>query len=226
MTLEQEALIVLNDTCVSVIRACTPGGVAHCDGLLGRCTLTEEGEPRQGSTQTRGTESSPDDGREHTASPAGSLADNRRIKQFSATVDVEQVEPWKHVVVWLVGVVIASLIPFLWVFGSANPRNPAPGAYQLLGTGDLYLISIVVLIAGVTEIALLLRKIRQDMTMALLIIGGFLFILFDAARYAGASSLVGALQPSPHSVTYWSLVAFVLSAIHSSICVGLAAGAR
>lgn len=96
----------------------------------------------------------------------------------------------------------------------------------MLGKGDLYLISIVVLIAGVTEIALLLRKIRQDMTMALLIIGGFLFILFDAARYAGASSLAEASQLSPHSVTYWSLAAFAISAIHSSICVGLAAGAR
>ncbi len=29
-----------------------------------------------------------------------------------------------------------------------------------------------------------------------------------------------------HSVTYWSIAAFIVSAIHSSICVGLAAGAR
>jgi hypothetical protein len=203
-----------------------PRGVAHYDGSLGRCTLTEEEEPGQSSTQTRGTESSPASRRKRTAGLDANTTGNRQIKQPGAPVDVERIEPWKHVVVWLVGVVIASLIPFLWIFGSANPKNPSPGAYQLLGKGDLYLISVVVLIAGVTEIALLLRKIQHDMTMALLIIGGFLFIMFDAARYAGASSLVGTLQPSPPSVTYWSLAAFAISAIHSSICVGLAAGAR
>lgn len=202
------------------------GGVAHYVGLLGRRTLTREEEPGQGSTQTRGTESSPAVRRRRTAGLDEDSAANQWTKQPGSPVEVERIKPWKHVVVWLVGVVIASLIPFLWVFASANPKGPSPGTYQLLGKGDLYLISVVVLIAGVTEIALLLSKIQRDMTMALLIIGGFLFILFDAARYAGASSLVETSQPFPHSVAYWSLAAFAISATHSSICVGLAAGAR
>jgi hypothetical protein len=141
------------------------------------------------------------------------------------SVVVERVTPWKHVVIWVVGVIIASLIPFLWTYASNQPNDASPNVYQVLGHGDLYLIAIIVLIAGITEIVLLLRKIEKDMAVALLIIGGFLFVLLDAGRFAGASAMASS-SAIPHSVTYWSIVAFIVSAVHSSICVGLAAGAR
>jgi energy-converting hydrogenase Eha subunit C len=140
-------------------------------------------------------------------------------------IHFEHVQPWKHVTVWLVGVVIASLTPLLWTYISSSPRNTSPNIYQILGKGDLYLISVVVLIAGITEIILLTKRIRQDLTVALLIIGGFLFVIVDAAKYAGASEFIGG-SIAPHSVAYWSIAAFAVSAIHSSVCVWLAAGVR
>lgn len=147
-------------------------------------------------------------------------------RSAEGAVVIERIKPWKHVVIWLVGVVVASLTPFIWIYASSSPRSGSPSIYQVLDTGDLFLIAIIVLIAGVTEIVLLLQRIRQNLTIGLLIVGGFLFVLFDAAKYAGASLASINTIIAPHSVTYWSLGAFVVSALHSSICVGLAAGAR
>jgi hypothetical protein len=138
---------------------------------------------------------------------------------------VEPPKPWKHVLVWIVGVVLASLAPFLWLYLANKPNSNPPSIYQMLDAGELYIIAIVVLIAGVTEIALLLRQIRQGLTVAMLMIGGLIFILVDAARYAGASELT-ANTHIPHSVAFWSAGAFIVSAVHSSICVWLAAGTR
>jgi hypothetical protein len=156
----------------------------------------------------------------------------QQVQNLESAVDAaggvrfERVTPWKHVVVWLVGVVTASLIPLLWTYLSNTPRSNSPSFYQILAKGDLFLISVVVLIAGITEIILLIKRIRQDLTVALLIIGGFLFVIIDAARYAGASTLTGNTANVPHSIAYWSLAAFAVSAIHSSVCVWLAAGVR
>jgi hypothetical protein len=136
----------------------------------------------------------------------------------------EQVKPWKHVTIWLIGVVIASLAPLLWAY--VSPKSAPPSIYQVLGKGDLFLISVVLLIAGITEIILLTKRISQDFTVALLIIGGFLIAIFDAAKYAGASAASAGPAAPPNSVTYWAIAAFVVSTIHSSVCVWLAAGVR
>jgi hypothetical protein len=58
------------------------------------------------------------------------------------------------------------------------------------------------------------------------VLSAFIFAFLFTARYAGASSVADAsLASSPsHSVTYLSLAAFAISALHSSICVLLAAG--
>ena len=137
----------------------------------------------------------------------------------------QKIDPWKCVLVWFIGVVFASLMPFLRRYASSKPGSNGPSVYQMLGAGELYIIAIVVLIAGVTEIVLLLRRIQQALTVALLILGAILFSILDAARYTGASELSPNAQPI-HSVAFWSLGAFAVSALHSSICVGLAAGAR
>jgi hypothetical protein len=143
-----------------------------------------------------------------------------------AARDTKEARPWQHVLVWLVGVVLASLMPILWATQSTSPEAVTPSIYTLLGSGDLYLISVVVIIAGLTEIVLVLRRINQVLTVALLVLAAILVVLIDAARYAGASSVTTNSGIPPHSITYWSLVAFGFSALHSSICVNLAAGIK
>ncbi len=189
--------------------------------------MTKRGSPRK-PTQPRARRA------QRAAPRQRSSASNRgasNLNQISGgpapglAISIEQIKPWKHIVVWVAGVIIASLIPFIWIYADPTPGRGAPNIYEVLGRGDLYLIAIIVLIAGVTEIALILRHMKKDLTVALLLIGGFLLVLVDAARYANASSIPINTVPS-HSVLYWSLGAFLLSATHSSICVGLAAGVR
>jgi uncharacterized membrane protein len=132
----------------------------------------------------------------------------------------------KRVAVWIVGVVLAALIPFVWVYESASPGDSNPSIYKLLGSGDLYLASVIVIFAGLTEIALLFRRIseKNDLNVALLVLGGIFAVLICAARYAGASMAADAGHSAPDSVAYWSLLAFTFAAVHSSFCVILAAG--
>jgi hypothetical protein len=139
---------------------------------------------------------------------------------------VTRVNPWKRVVVWFLGVIIAALIPFVWVSQSSRPGDGGPNIYQLLGSGELYLVSIIVLIAGLTEIVLLFSRIKYNLTVAIIVLSAFIFAYLFTARYAGASSVADAslASSSSHSVTYLSLAAFAISALHSSICVLLAAG--
>ena len=136
--------------------------------------------------------------------------------------------PWKHVAVWFVGVLAAALVPFGWVYESVSPDKSNPSLYKLLGSGDLYLVSVIVIFAGLTEIALLFRKLgeKNDLNVALLVLGGIFAVLVCAARYAGASTAADAGHSAPNSVAYWSLLAFAFAAVHSSICVILAAGAE
>lgn len=155
--------------------------------------------------------SSPD---EHLSAPARDYG--------QAVITVKKAETWKHVAVWFVGVILASLLPIIWAAQSAQPASPAPSINELLGRGDLYLISVILLIAGITEIILSLRLIPQTLVVAMLILGGFLLVTVDAARYAGASS-VPETGSTAASVTHWSLALFVISVVHSSICVGLEA---
>ena len=136
--------------------------------------------------------------------------------------------PWKRVAVWFVGVISAALIPFVWVYESTSPSESDPSIYRMLGSGDIYLISVIVIFAGLTEIALLFRKLseKNDLNVALLVLGGIFAVLVCAARYAGASTAVDAGRSAPNSVAYWSLLAFAFAAVHSSFCVILAAGAE
>ena len=101
---------------------------------------------------------------------------------------VKQIKRWKRVVIWIIGVVLASLIPFAWASQSSKPDVGGPSIYKLLGSGDLYLVSVIVLIAGLTEIVLLLRLL-DEFTVALLVLAAIFFVIIDAARYAGGASL-------------------------------------
>ncbi len=146
---------------------------------------------------------------------------SQRATQFPP--EVKQIKRWKRVVIWIIGVVLASLIPFAWASQSSKPGDRGPSMYILLGSGDLYLVSVIVLIAGLTEIVLLMRQL-DEFTVALLVLAAIFFVIIDAARYAGASAITTNANSPPHSIAYLSLVAFGLAAAHSSICVSLAAG--
>jgi hypothetical protein len=144
-----------------------------------------------------------------------------------STPTLTEVKPWMHVLVWFVGTILAALIPFAWTAASNNPSDPGPSIYTVLGAGDLYLVSIIILIAGLTEIVLLLRQIKQPLIVALLVLSAPILIVLYAAWYAGASSVAAASHAAPpHSVAYLSLTAFALAAVHSSLCVLLAAVAE
>jgi hypothetical protein len=54
-------------------------------------------------------------------------------------------KPGSRVTVWLVGTVIAGLLPIGVTAVQAIDNNNSPSFYELLGRGDLLLISIVML---------------------------------------------------------------------------------
>jgi hypothetical protein len=143
---------------------------------------------------------------------------------------VERPTPRQHLVVWLVGVVLASLVPFLFLYFHGIDRGGPPSIFELLSRGDLLLISLVVTIAGITELVLVLNRIRQDqiMPVALVLLGGVLVVVAEAFWYADLSAqlLDGQKATSSHAVAFGSLLLFSLSAFCSSVSVTLSAGAR
>jgi hypothetical protein len=139
--------------------------------------------------------------------------------------------PRQHVVVWLVGVLLASLIPFLFQYLHGVDRGNPPGIFSLLGHGDLLLISLVVTIAGITELVLVVHSLtqKQIMIIALVLLGALLVIAAEALWYADiASQLLDGqlLITSAPVITYGSISLFVLSAFCSTVSVWLAAGTR
>jgi hypothetical protein len=136
--------------------------------------------------------------------------------------------PQQHVILWLIGVLLASLIPLLFLYFHGLDRSSPPSIFSLLGNGDLLLISLVVTIAGITELVLAMRNIRQSQLMAggIAVLGGVLAIAAEALWYADISAQMLDGQPvaAVHAVTVGSLLFFSLSALSSAVCVWLAAG--
>jgi uncharacterized membrane protein len=146
---------------------------------------------------------------------------------------VPHASPRQHVTVWLVGVVLASLVPLLSEFFQGLDRSSPPSLYELLNRGDLLLISLVLTISGFTELVLVFNRIEQAQVMpvALILLGGVLLVAAEALWYGDLSSQFlnnnENLASAPaQAVTYGSLGLFVLSAFCSSACVKIAAGAR
>ena len=138
--------------------------------------------------------------------------------------------PRSHVIVWLVGVLLSSLIPLTVIFFHGLDAGKTPSIFKLLGHGDLLLISLVVTIAGITEIALAFRRIHpaQSLPVALLVLGAVLVIAAEALWYADVTARLLDKQsfPATHSVTYGSIGLFLISSFCSSACVSIAAGTR
>ena len=143
---------------------------------------------------------------------------------------VRAATPRQHVIVWLVGVLLASLMPFLFLFLHGLDRSGPPSIFQLLGHGDLLLISLVVTISGITDLVLVMHNLQptQIVSTALIVLSSILMIVAEALWYADISSqlLDGEKVSSTHMVAYGSLALFCLSAFCSAACVKIAAGAR
>jgi energy-converting hydrogenase Eha subunit C len=138
--------------------------------------------------------------------------------------------PAQHVVVWLIGVVLASLIPFLFIYLHGVDKGGTPGLAELLSRGDLLLIALVICIAGITEQVLILNRIEQRrlMGLALLLLGCILLIVAEAFWYADitASVLDGRRVIESDFVAVGSTMLFLASAFTSSMSVKIAAGVR
>ena len=140
----------------------------------------------------------------------------------------QKVTPRQHVVVWVVGAVIASLLPLAFTLFQGVDRNKVPGFYQLLGTGDLLLVGIVISIAGIAELVLVVRQTSPNQTIpvALLILGNLLLVASSGLWFGDLASLVLAgKQTNPDGIlAFGTITVFALAAVLSSACVWLAAG--
>lgn len=136
--------------------------------------------------------------------------------------------PRQHVVLWVVGVVIASLLPLLAILlhGLTNPRPP--GLVELLGNGDLVLIGVVVTIAGLMELVRSWSRIREDrnFVVALVTLCTALLITCEALYYAsiGGTVMDGKPVGEPVLNAWLSLAFFIFSTVCGAVCVGIAAG--
>lgn len=137
-------------------------------------------------------------------------------------LEVEPISPLKRVSLWLGGVVVGSLIPFFWGFIS-GAHGEGNWFYTAFGRGDLFLLSIVLIVAGFIEIAPRIRFIGTDMTLTLLILGAVPLIMVGIARYGTAEEKLSKdglrAEDMPHSVSWISLGLYLFAALHSTVCV-------
>lgn len=152
----------------------------------------------------------------------------RALSQIAALSEVSEVKPItpaRHVLVWFLGVVVASLLPFVPLVVHHIDARDSPGIYDLLGRGDLLVISLVFTIAGLVELGLYWKRVEQPDVPIFLMIGGILLVLGEGFWYGDISSqILGGGTVPTHAVTYGSLGFFALSVICSLLCVRLAAG--
>lgn len=140
--------------------------------------------------------------------------------------------PREHVKMWLLGVVVASLVPFLFLIFHGIDGNHLPSLYELLSRGDLLVISLVVTVGGMAELALALVFSRihskRASSAAYFLIGSVLVVIGEAAWYADitATLLAGKAVQDTRSVCLGSLALFVASVICGGKCVSFSAGAR
>ena len=141
---------------------------------------------------------------------------------------VTRASPRQHVVVWIVGSVVASLVPFLFLSFHSIDGKHTPDLYSMLGRGDLLLIALVITIGGIAEILLVLNQVEDLMAGALLLLGGILLVVAEAFWYADLTSqvLAGQETASQTVVTWGSLILFATSAACSAACVLNAARSR
>ena len=134
--------------------------------------------------------------------------------------------PRQHVLVWVIGVLFASLTPLLLPYFHGIDLSTTPNMQDLLGRGDLLLISLVLTIAGIAELIPSIRNISagQLTPVAAIFLGGLLAIVAEAFWYADISAEFLSVHKNPKShvmsvITIGSLILFGASALCSTACV-------
>lgn len=134
----------------------------------------------------------------------------------------------QHVTLWVVGVVLASLLPLLVLYLHGLTGGRPPGFVQLLGHGDLLLIGVVVTIAGLMELVRSWDKVKdsQIFIVAIAVLGAVLIVASEALWYALISESASDVSPirSATANTYGSLALFAFSIVCGAVCVWVAAG--
>ncbi|MFE5030278.1 hypothetical protein [Streptomyces sp. NPDC056683] len=145
----------------------------------------------------------------------------------TVSLSIEKVSPRTKVLAWTFGVALFGLLPIFWGYLSGSEED---SFWSLFGKGDLYMLAVVLLVGGLTEICLIFKSIDSRGLLATLVLGGLLLVVTDSARYGTAThklaALAGDAEKMPHSVTWLSWVAYLLAALHSSTCVYLGAKAE
>ncbi|WP_042413031.1 hypothetical protein [Streptacidiphilus anmyonensis] len=146
-----------------------------------------------------------------------------RDPEETLKLSIDKVKPITKVWFWLGGVVTFSLLPMFWGYLSGSGDT---GFYSIFGKGDLFLLSTVLLAAGLTEIALIVKAIDNKGLLGTLILGALLLVVVDVARYstvAQEASNPAHMEALPHSIAWASLIMYLLAALHSTTCVYLGA---
>lgn len=138
--------------------------------------------------------------------------------------------PKEHVGMWLLGVVAASLIPFLFIAVHGMDGDHLPGFVAILGRGDLLVVSIVVAVGSVADLALVWTMLdkKKGSAAAFTVVGSLLIVVGEAVWYSDVSTtlLSGGTVQNEQFVCYGSLILFIVTLFCSGRCVHLSAGVR
>lgn len=151
------------------------------------------------------------------------------------TVIGRDVKLRRHLLSWIIGVVVASLVSIVPLIFHGIDNRTMPSIYDLLGHGDLLLASVILTIAGIAEIAPILSmgeiNASEGGVAVFLLVGGTLVIVGEATWYADLVSEALANKssnytPPMHSITYGSVSLFLVSALCSTLCLKIAVSGR
>lgn len=138
-------------------------------------------------------------------------------------------KPRDKVIMWIIGTVLGGVLPlfFTWL---SHTEHGSFTFTELLSKGDLVVVSIVIMIAGLAELVLVRRRIEasKDLTTAILELACAVFIGAASYWYGGLLSdeLSKIEGTSAGSIMGWSLAIYGAGALLSSRCVWLAAEAE
>jgi hypothetical protein len=159
-----------------------------------------------------------------TRDPAGEF----RLPPGTRLVKVRRATPLQHVGFWFLGVVVASLIPFLPVLVSwVDGRSDHGGFYEALGRGELLAIALVISLGGVADLSPAMGAVERIAEAAFLLLGAGLMGLGEAIWYTDvALNLLDDRHVPLNHLAWGSLGFFVVSAGISLRSVHIAASSR
>lgn len=129
-----------------------------------------------------------------------------------------------HLAAWLVGVVLASLIPLGLIAAHEADVLSHPSFYQILGHGDLLIIAFTFTVAGIAELCPFVTKVRVEelMGLILMLLGAVIILAIEIGWYSDlAAEIAGAHNVPVHLITWGSIILFTVSALITTLSVNL-----